>query len=97
MHGFSDSSEIAYGAVICIKSTGEATVKLVTSKSRVAQLMHVTIPDLELCEAVLLAKLIKYVTDLKQDIKEINFWIDSTIVLAWLRRESRDFKTFVSE
>lgn len=99
MLGFSDAPEIAYGAVSyvrCRNSSGKSMVKLLTSKSRVAQLNCVTIPHPELCAGVLLDKLTKKVTiALKQDIKKINFWTDSTILFAWLRRESRNFKTFV--
>ncbi|GFY25981.1 uncharacterized protein TNCV_1917311 [Trichonephila clavipes] len=53
-----------YGAVIYCRSQspdGATTVKLVTSKSRVAPVKSVTMPRLELCAAVLLAKLMKRV------------------------------------
>ncbi|GFT62822.1 uncharacterized protein TNCV_1606571 [Trichonephila clavipes] len=64
LHGFADASEKCYGPVIYCRSqspNGATTVKLVTSKSRVAPVKSVTMPRLELCAAVLLAKLMKRV------------------------------------
>ena len=57
LRAFSDTLEIAHGAVIYIKSTnsiGESAVRLLTSKSRVSPLKRVTISRLELSAAVLL-------------------------------------------
>ncbi|XP_065091044.1 uncharacterized protein LOC135712003 [Ochlerotatus camptorhynchus] len=62
LHGFSDASMRAYGAVVYIRSiTAEGTIEvnLVASKSRVAPLKPVTIPRLELCDAKLLAELVR--------------------------------------
>ncbi|GFS91348.1 integrase catalytic domain-containing protein [Trichonephila clavipes] len=55
-----------------------------------------TIPRLELCAAVLFAKLVKrIVAALQLETAEIYLWSDSMIVLAWLRKEPMDLKTFV--
>ncbi|GFX77179.1 uncharacterized protein TNCV_1679621 [Trichonephila clavipes] len=64
LHDFVDASEKCYGELIyCISQSPDdaTTVKLVTSKSRVASVKSVTMPRLELCAAVLLAKLMKRV------------------------------------
>ncbi|GFQ83439.1 integrase catalytic domain-containing protein [Trichonephila clavata] len=72
-------------------------VKLVASKSRVSPIKQVTIPRLELCGTVLLAKLMpKVQCALKMDITSVFFWTDSTIVLSWMKNEPRNFKTFVA-
>ncbi|GFW33603.1 uncharacterized protein TNCV_2211351 [Trichonephila clavipes] len=99
IHGFADASERCYGAAVYCKSKNlksETLVRLITSKSRVAPIKSLTIPRLELCAAVLLAKLVKrVVAALQLDTAELYLWSDSMIVLAWLRKEPMDVKTFV--
>ncbi|GFW82094.1 uncharacterized protein TNCV_1170031 [Trichonephila clavipes] len=66
LHGFPDSSEKAYGAALylrCINTSGEISVRLLCSKSKVAPLKKITIARLELCGAVLLSKLLKRTLD----------------------------------
>ncbi|GFW56664.1 integrase catalytic domain-containing protein, partial [Trichonephila clavipes] len=100
LHAFSDASEKAYGSSIYLKSIsalGEVKVCLVTSKSRVSPLKQISIPRLELCGAVLAAKLMKKVKEaLNLQITAVHFWSDSTIVMSWMHRESRELKTFVA-
>ncbi|GFX82743.1 uncharacterized protein TNCV_1194181 [Trichonephila clavipes] len=99
IHGFADASERCYGAAVYCKSKNlksETLVRLITSKSRVAPIKSLTIPRLELCAAVLLAKLVKrVVAALQLETAELYLWSDSMIVLAWLRKEPVDLKTFV--
>ncbi|GFW83143.1 integrase_H2C2 domain-containing protein [Trichonephila clavipes] len=64
LHGFSDTSQSAYGAAVYCKSVisdGRVIVHLIASMSRVAPTKQTTIPRLELCVAVLLAKLVQRV------------------------------------
>ncbi|GFW35369.1 uncharacterized protein TNCV_2611681 [Trichonephila clavipes] len=99
IHGFADASERGYGAAVYCKSKNlksETLVRLITSKSRVAPIKSLTIPRLELCATVLLAKLVKrVVAALQLETAELYLWSDSMIVLAWLRKEPMDLKTFV--
>ncbi|GFW87258.1 uncharacterized protein TNCV_4313811 [Trichonephila clavipes] len=99
IHGFADASKRCYGAAVYCKSKNlksETLVRLITSKSRVAPIKSLTIPRLELCAAVLLAKLVKrVVAALKLETAELYLWSDSMIILAWLRKEPMDLKTFV--
>ncbi|GFV51203.1 integrase catalytic domain-containing protein [Trichonephila clavipes] len=92
LHGFSDASQSAYGAVIYFKSVtsdGRVLVYLISSKSRVAPTKQTTIPRLELCAAVLLAKLVHRVKQaLKLNVTNTFLWSDSMIVLSWIRKDS---------
>lgn len=100
IHCFSDASMAAYGGCLYLRSTdidGNVLVRLACAKSRVAPLKTVTLPRLELCGALLAAKLYKGVID-SIDIKidSTTFWSDSTIVLAWIANEPANLKQFVS-
>ncbi|GFW55993.1 uncharacterized protein TNCV_373991 [Trichonephila clavipes] len=99
LHGYCDSSLRAYGAAIyvkCLHNSGTVSTNLLCSKSRVAPLKSVTIPRLELCAAVLLAKLIrKTIKSMKISFNDIVLWTDSTIVLAWIKKDPSVLKPFV--
>ncbi|KAL7290921.1 hypothetical protein TKK_0015649 [Trichogramma kaykai] len=62
LHGFADSSERAYGAVVYAVTPGTSAI-ILTAKSRVAPKKEETLPRLELCAAVLLARLVKHLLD----------------------------------
>lgn len=93
VHGFADASELAYGAVVYADYGAEMAI--LASKSRVAPLKSPTIPRLELCAALLLAKLMTTVIKgCELSDKSIFVWSDSTITLHWLQTD-RDLKVFV--
>ncbi|GFX74547.1 integrase catalytic domain-containing protein [Trichonephila clavipes] len=100
LHGFSDAFQSVYGAVVYCKSItsdGKMLVHLIASKSRVAPTKQTTIPRLELCAAVLLAKLVHRVKQaLKLNVTNTFLWSDSMIVLSWIRKDSYQLKTFVA-
>ncbi|XP_076660066.1 uncharacterized protein LOC143363353 [Halictus rubicundus] len=100
LHGFADASTVAYAAVVfarCISSSGTITVSLLAGKSKVAPLTPVTIPRLELQAAVLLARLMKFVSS-ALDLRDAPCycWTDSTVALAWLQSHPSKWKTFVA-
>uniref|UniRef100_A0A2S2NNC8 Integrase catalytic domain-containing protein n=1 Tax=Schizaphis graminum TaxID=13262 RepID=A0A2S2NNC8_SCHGA len=100
--GFCDASERGYAAVVYIRSensSGSSVVSLLGSKTKLAPMAASTIPRLELCGAVLLAKWmsrIKQTLSVELEIVETHAWSDSTIVLNWLAVRHVTFKVFVS-
>jgi hypothetical protein len=99
LHGFSDASEEAYGAVVYMRSTypsGQVHTALIMAKTKVAPVKRQTIPRLELCGALILSRILKRVQGiLKIPDSNVYAWTDSTIVLDWLQGNPRRFKTFV--
>ncbi|XP_014356362.2 uncharacterized protein LOC106709163 [Papilio machaon] len=100
LQGFCDASNIAYAAVVyarVIDHQGEVIVNLLRSRTKVAPVKQVSIPRLELCGAVLLAKLLSDVSQVLQVPKEnIHAWTDSSVVIAWLSSHPSKWKTFVA-
>lgn len=100
IHTFSDASQVAYGACVYLKSqnlAGNVKVNLLCAKSKVAPLKPTTIPRLELCAALLAAKLCKTVfSSLRYEVNRIIYWCDSSVVLSWLSGNSAKLKPFVA-
>ncbi|XP_066919725.1 uncharacterized protein [Clytia hemisphaerica] len=100
LHHFSDASCDAYGQasyIRLINTTGNISIKLVMSKSRVAPPKRPTIPRLELTAAVLSVKISNSLHN-ELDILITNeyFWTDSQVVLAYISNEVKRFHLFVS-
>lgn len=100
LHGFADASQSAYGACCYIRtrdSAGNYTTQLLISKSRVAPIKAVSLPRLELCAAVLLARLQeKVINSINTPETKTFLWTDSTITLSWIKSSSRKWTTFVA-
>jgi hypothetical protein len=100
LQGFCDASSIAYAAVIYTRvmdHRGNVHVNLLTAKTKVAPVKQVSIPRLELCGAVLLAKLLRDVSQvLGVKNENIRAWTDSSVVLAWLSSHPSKWKTFIA-
>lgn len=99
LHGFCDSSEKAMAAVVYVVSNTNGIVNssLVCAKTKVAPIDPVSIPRLELCGAVLLAKLMNRVaTNFNIEPTHVHLWTDSEIVLYWLQHHASHWKTFVA-
>ena len=91
---------IGYGAATYVRyenESGKVSVALVMAKSRVAPTKATTMPRLELVAALLACKLgTKVKSELEIDIDSQCFWVDSKIVLGYIRNETKRFKIFVA-
>lgn len=100
LHGFSDASQIGYGAVVYVRlqhPTGMFTTRICTAKSKVAPIRTISLPRLELLGAVLLTDLIQKIYDSSSfKFHSTTTWCDSQIVLYWLASHASRWKTFVS-
>lgn len=100
-HVFTDSSEKGYAAAVYLRCNHENGVQchLVTAKTNVSPLKRVTIPRLELCGAVLGAKLLYHVHEVLKpmiSIDTMHAWTDSTSTLAWIKSSPHRWATFVA-
>ncbi|XP_063363671.1 uncharacterized protein LOC134652418 [Cydia amplana] len=100
IHGFSDASISAYGAAVYIrveKADGTVKTRLIASRTRVSPVKTVSLPRLELCGAVVLAKLLGQVSHaMRIPASQIFAWTDSSIVISWIFGEPQRWKTFVA-
>ncbi|XP_065204000.1 uncharacterized protein LOC135834091 [Planococcus citri] len=98
VHGFSDASKQAFAACVYIRQVNgpDVTIRLVQAKTRVAPRTTArTIPQLELCAALLLVELLKEVCSaLDYPINRCKLYTDSTIVLAYLAKDAGHWKPF---
>lgn len=86
LHRFSDASEWAYGACIYLRSFCEEndfSMKLLSSKSRVAPIKQISLPRLERCATLLLARQMEKIkTGLHLNITKTYYWTESTVILV---------------
>ncbi|MCP4254977.1 MAG: hypothetical protein GY775_16545, partial [Candidatus Scalindua sp.] len=85
LHAFSDASNSAYGAAVCLCCEGMS--RLVVAKYKIAPIKPVTNPKLEITALLLAARMTTFITDAHQGILEIakvHLWCDSQIALCWL-------------
>ena len=103
LHGFSDGSELAYGAVLFLRwklPNQEYYCVPLLAKVFVAPLKKKSIPRLELMGCLVLSRLYSTCKDALEfmGVKEWEkfFWIDSMTVLSWIQTSPKKFKPFVS-
>lgn len=102
--GFCDASMTAYAAVIYIKTVhnDDVRVAFLISRARVAPINQkrmgvLTIPKLELCSALLLARLVKLVREaMHVKFDETHLYTDSRVALAWINGNPNRWKVSVS-
>ncbi|EFN60890.1 hypothetical protein EAG_00466, partial [Camponotus floridanus] len=100
LHAFCDASERAYAAAVYlrgIKDSGEFGSSLLIAKTKVAPLRPVSIPRLELCGALLAARLLRRIaTELQIASAHLYAWTDARVVLAWIRAHPSRWTAFVA-
>jgi hypothetical protein len=98
LHGFADASEKAYAACVYLRAVDHhhrhVTVTLVMGKSRVAPVRSISISRLELLGAMILARLMNFVSTSLPDIPR-TLWTDSMNALQWISQESRLRQRFI--
>ncbi|KAB0798916.1 hypothetical protein PPYR_06796 [Photinus pyralis] len=98
--GFSDASMVAYGACLYVRvlyDDNRISCNLVCSKSRVSPLKTVSLPRLELCGLLLLARMSdKFRSCMKFKWDKVVLYSDSNIVLAWTQSSPSRWTTFVA-
>ena len=98
---FVDASTRAFGAAIYARFEYEPphppTCRLLASKSKVAPLVPVTVPRLELMAAVTGLRLSQAIIRvLEIPMSAVKFYSDSLDVLWWIRGHGKDFHAFVA-
>ena len=98
LHCFCDASQLAYGAVIYIRSQSANTIStgFVIARAKVAPIKQISIPKHELQAAVLGCRLMQFVSkQLTIPVTSRHFWSDSEAVLAWIKSKDK-LKTFIA-
>ena len=100
LHRFSDSSGKTYGACVFDRVICEhgGSVRLWTSKCRLAPVKELSVPRLELMACLLLSRLmvsVKLAVEKEVSVKNIFFRTDSQIVLWWIRQRRKEWKIWV--
>jgi len=99
LHCFSDACQYGYGAACYLRQVnqdGKVHVSLAMGKSRVSPMKYTTIPRLELTASTVAARLGVLIKAEIPMIQTVKFWVDSQIVLGYIKNESRRFKIFVA-
>ena len=100
IHAFSDASQHSIGVAIylrLINKRKEVSVTLLSGHARVALTHSTTIPQLELCAAVLSTRTLKkLLKELSLEIDQITFYTDSKVALDYIKNQSCRFYVYVA-
>lgn len=97
---FADASNQAFGACAYVRwetSDRLFVTRFVTAKSRIAPLIPLTIPRMELQAAVLAVHLARSILDeTRTKFEKVILFSNCSIVISWIHNHAREFKPFVS-
>ena len=99
IHGFADASKFAYGAVVYLRliQIQEVLVTLQMAKTRVTPLKALSIPRVELCAALLLARLVlAFIESFPIKLESVHLWPNSADVFFWLKDQTSRWGVFVA-
>ena len=99
LHCFSDASERAYATAlyVVLREQNNISVRLMAAKSKVAPIKVISLSKLELCGALLVARLASYILlKLDKQPSRIYCWSDSRVVLAWLQSHPSRWRPFIA-
>ena len=103
VHGYSDASELAYGAVVYLRiQIGDRyLVSFAAAKGRAAPIKRIILQRLELMSALLCSRFVSAVViDLELNSSKKTFschyWTDSLVSWHWIRTDPFKLKTFLS-
>ena len=94
LHGFCDASEVVYTGVVYLRGIDvkEAVrTSLVVAKTKVATIKRITIPRLELCGALIVARLLKHTATVLK-IRKGTYTRGPIVVWSWVAARVLGFK-----
>lgn len=98
MHGFGDTLENAFVAVIYSRVTARNHHNYSNCKNESRTIEKQTLPRLKLAGAVLLSRLMSdTIKALELPNISTYYWCDSMITLAWIQKEPLTWRTFVAD
>ncbi|XP_061167267.1 uncharacterized protein LOC133176120 [Saccostrea echinata] len=97
---FSDASEKAVAAAAYLKTTddlGKQQLEFIMVKSKLAPSAGNSIPRLELCGAVLATEIGQFLAEQLEILTtKMKYFVDSKVVLDYIKKDTRRFYTYVS-
>ncbi|XP_068229326.1 uncharacterized protein [Palaemon carinicauda] len=97
---FSDGSTQAYGACAYVRwqiSDSKFESSLIMAKNKIAPVKQMSIPRLELCGALIAARMRELIVkEFSWEFESVYHIVDSTIVRSQIQKESHGFNTFVA-
>ena len=99
LYGFCNPSKVVYSGVEHLRATdseGTVHVALDMVQKKMTPIKQMSIPRLELCNALILAQLLHQVAKtLEVSLSNVFTWMDSRVTLGWLQGNPRRFMAFV--